>query len=227
MHHSIRVALVDDQHLIRHGFKYIIQAQEDMELVGEAGNGREATALAIRALPDVILMDVQMPEVSGIDATREIMTANPDVKIVILTTFDTEEYVYEGIRAGAVGYLLKDASPEELLDAIRAAYRGEAIYRTAVAAKVLSRTLKAQDTAVGQAAVLSPVPAPQLLEAFTERELDVLQQMAYGLRNEEIAAKLFIGESTVKTHVHRILQKFGAEDRTQAVVYAIRSRLVQ
>ncbi|MFC0331337.1 response regulator [Paenibacillus sepulcri] len=216
----IRVAIVDDQHLVRHGLGFIINAQEDMEVAGEAANGREAVLLANRTRPHVLLMDVQMPEYDGIAATRDILSSLPESKVVILTTFDLEEYVYDGIRAGAVGYLLKDAAPDELVDAIRAAYRGEAIFRTATAAKVIAR-------AVGPAAANTAQSQAQLLEPFTERELEVLQQMAYGLRNEEIAGRLHIGESTVKTHVHRILHKIGVDDRTQAVVFAIRNRIVR
>lgn len=219
----IRVAIVDDQQLIRHGFRYMINAQPDMACVGEASNGLEAVELAGQAQPHVFLMDVQMPEKNGIEATRDILAAWPDCRIVILTTFDTEEYVFEGIRAGAVGYLLKDTAPEELIDAVRAASRGEAIFRTAVAAKVMARALRSAEAAPEAAPAAGETPA----EPFTEREHEVLQQMAYGLRNEEIAAKLFIGESTVKTHVHRILQKLNAQDRTQAVVFAIRNRIVQ
>nr|WP_314586816.1 response regulator transcription factor [Paenibacillus terrigena] len=219
----IQVAIIDDQPFVRHGLSYIINAQEDMEVVGEAANGREAVDLATRTRPQVLLMDVQMPEYSGIDATREILSLLPDSKIVILTTFDTEEYVYGGIRAGAVGYLLKDAAPDELIDAIRAAHRGEAIFRTTIAAKVITQALNG--------AIAAPTnPASNhihRLDSFTERELEVLQHMAYGLRNEEIGGQLHISESTVKTHVHRILQKFGVQDRTQAVVYAIRNRIVQ
>lgn len=218
----IKVAIVDDQQLVRHGLSYIINAQKDMEVVGEAANGREAVLLANRSRPHVLLMDVQMPEYSGIDATREILLALPDSRVVILTTFDLEEYVYNGIRSGAVGYLLKDATPDELVDAIRAAHRGEAIFRTAIAAKVISQAIRSTNA-------LSDKDSShiQLLEPFTERELEVLQQMAYGLRNEEIAGQLHISKSTVKTHVHRILQKFGVEDRTQAVVCAIRNRIVR
>ncbi|WP_368651092.1 response regulator [Bacillus inaquosorum] len=200
---KIRVALADDQPLVREGFRYVINAQPDMTVSGEAGDGHGIIALAKQTKPDVILMDVQMPHCSGIEAAKDIMSALPDTKVVILTTFDTEEYVFEGIRAGAVGYLLKDTLPEELIDAIRAAARGEAIFRTATAAKIISETFR------------------------SKRELEVLQQMAYGLRNEEIAEKLFVSESTVKTHVHRILQKCNAQDRTQAVVFAIRNGIVQ
>ncbi|TCZ79300.1 response regulator transcription factor [Paenibacillus albiflavus] len=222
--HSIRVIIVDDQHLVRHGLRFIINAQEDMEVVGEAAGGHEAVRLANRVCPDVVLMDVQMPEGGGIAATRNIIAAQPDCKVIILTTFDQEDYVYEGIRSGAVGYLLKDAKPEELVDAVRAAWKGEAIFRTAVAAKVIGHVIRSSQV-LQQATELTS--AAQQFEQFTVRELEVLQQMAYGLRNEEIAGKLYIGESTVKTHVHRILQKLGVEDRTQAVVIAIRNRIVK
>ncbi|MBM7565891.1 response regulator [Paenibacillus sacheonensis] len=218
----IRVAIVDDQLLVRHGFKYIINAQPDMEVVGQASNGREAVTLADLARPHVLLMDVQMPEYSGIEATRDIMAAWPDCKIIILTTFDTEEYVFQGIRSGAIGYLLKDTSPEELIEAIRAASRGEAIFRTAIASKAMSRVVRSARVNTADIDLGNSTGEP-----ITEREHEVLQQMAFGLRNEEIAAKLYIGESTVKTHVHHILRKLGVDDRTQAVVFAIRNRIVQ
>ncbi|RAI93595.1 LuxR family two component transcriptional regulator [Paenibacillus pabuli] len=222
---EIRVLLVDDQHLVRHGLRFIINAQQDMEVVGEAGGGHEAVRLAAEVRPHVVLMDVQMEAGDGLEATAELMKILPDCKVVILTTFDHEDYVYKGIRAGAVGYLLKDAAPNELVDAVRAAYRGEAIYRTAVAAKVIGlaiRSTPSHSDSVKETVAYEPLPEP-----FTGRELEVLQQMAYGLRNEEIARKLFIGESTVKTHVHRILQKIQVEDRTQAVVFAIRNGFVK
>lgn len=217
--HKIRVALADDQPLVREGFRYVINAQHDMTVSCEAGDGDEITSLAKQTKPDVILMDVQMPSCSGIEATKQIMSAYPDTKIVILTTFDTEEYVFEGIRAGAAGYLLKDTLPEELIDAIRAAARGEAIFRTATAARIISETFRTKQQYQPQDG--------DLLEPFTKRELEVLQQMAYGLRNEDIADKLFVSESTVKTHVHHILQKCSAQDRTQAVVFAIRNGIVE
>lgn len=220
---SIRVAIVDDQQLVRHGLSYIINSQEDMEVVGEAGTGHEAVLLAKNAHPHVLLMDIQMPEYSGIDATRDIMAALPDSKIVILTTFDSEEYLYDGIRLGAVGYLLKDAAPDELIDAVRAAYRGEAIFRTSLAAKMINQAVRTSGDFSGNGSRNHE----DMAEPFTAREHEVLQQMAYGLRNEEIAEKLFISSSTVKTHVHRILQKFGVDDRTQAVVYAIRNSIVR
>jgi len=236
-----KILLVDDQPLVRQGMKYIIGAQPDLEVAGEAGSGPDAVKVALDQHPQLILMDVQMPEFNGIEAARRILEKLPDCKIVILTTFDTEEYVLEGIRAGAIGYLLKDTEPEELLAAIRAALRGEVIFRTALAGKLIGQALQRQsDSAAASASAAegdatkaigaserTAEPAAELLQPFTARELEVLQQMAYGLRNEEIAAKLFVSESTVKTHVHRILQKFDVQDRTQAVVYAIRNGIVQ
>ncbi|MGG2940038.1 response regulator transcription factor [Heyndrickxia faecalis] len=220
----IQVLLADDQTMIRQGFGYIIGLQADMKLVGEASDGREAVELAKKFRPDVVLMDVQMPRMSGIEATAEIASLLPDTKIVILTTFDDQEYIYQGIRAGAVGYLLKDEEAETMLDAIRAAFRGEAIYKTGLAAKALSRVASDRRT-VGPEA--EPELSPVLLEPLTEREKEILQEMSYGLRNDEIARKLVITEGTVKSHVHRILQKFGCEDRTQAVVAALRSGMVR
>ena len=236
-----KILLVDDQPLVRQGMKYIIGAQSDLAVAGEAGSGAEAVEVALDQHPQLILMDVQMPEFNGIEATRRILEKLPDCKIVILTTFDTEEYVLEGIRAGAIGYLLKDTEPEELLAAIRAALRGEVIFRTALAGKLIGQALQRQadmdadSISAAEEDAAKPIgasgrtmePKTELLQPFTARELEVLQQMAYGLRNEEIATKLFVSESTVKTHVHRILQKFDVQDRTQAVVYAIRNGIVQ
>ncbi|MDR0268817.1 response regulator transcription factor [Paenibacillus sp.] len=218
----IRVMIADDQPLIRNGLGFIIKVQKDMEWCGEVGNGHDAVTLALKERPHIVLMDVQMPELDGIDATRELKRLLPDCKVIILTTFDLEEYVYEGIRAGAVGYLLKDAEPEELLSSIRAARRGEAIYHTTAAAKMISEAL--YQSAPQKMPQNNPANLP---DPLTDRELEVLQEMAFGLKNEDIAAKLHISESTVKTHVHRILQKIGAEDRTQAVVLAIRSGWVK
>lgn len=251
-----KILLVDDQPLVRQGMKYIVGAQPDLVVAGEAGSGPEAVDTALEKKPDLILMDVQMPQFNGIEAARRILEKLPDCKIVILTTFDTEEYVFEGIRAGAIGYLLKDTEPEELLAAVRAALRGEVIFRTALAAKLIGQALQRQAEEATKTEAVNPAASaeaersgpegreqtggvqgerlrgvqgevPELLQPFTARELEVLQQMAYGLRNEEIAAKLFVSESTVKTHVHRILQKFDVQDRTQAVVYAIRSGMVE
>ncbi|MDU0330349.1 MULTISPECIES: response regulator [Paenibacillus] len=218
----IKVMLVDDQNMIRQGFGYILSLQPDLQIVGEAGNGNDAVKMAEELRPDVILMDVQMPFMDGIEATKRIMAQQTGVKIVILTTFDDQDYVLEGIRAGAVGYLLKDAEASDMIEAIRAAYRGEAIYKTKLASGALQE-------AIASASLSAPdnVLQVKLLEPLTEREQEILQEMAYGLRNEQIAAKLFITEGTVKSHVHRILQKFGCEDRTQVVVMALRGGLVK
>lgn len=220
---TIRVVLVDDQTMIRQGLGYVIQMQPDMEVIGEASDGDEAIKLVGVLSPDVVLMDVQMPNKSGIDATREIMRLHPSIKVLILTTFDNHNYVVDGIRAGAVGYMLKDADSQEMLDLIRRAYQGEALFHTVTAAKALAEALQAQRTVVPDPSSSPPV----LLDDLTERELDVLQQIAYGYRNDQIAQNLFISEGTVKTHVHRILQKMGVEDRTQAVAKALRHQLVK
>ncbi|KZE44505.1 LuxR family transcriptional regulator [Brevibacillus parabrevis] len=219
---NIRVVLVDDQTMIRQGLGYVIQMQPDMQVVGEASDGEEAVELVGKITPDVVLMDVQMPKKSGIDATREIMRMHPSVKVLILTTFDNHNYVVEGIRAGAVGYMLKDADSQEMLDLIRRASQGEALFHTVTAAKALAEALKAQPSA----ADVTVAPSA-LLDELTDRELDVLQQIAYGYRNDQIAQNLFISEGTVKTHVHRILQKMGVEDRTQAVAKALRLKIVK
>lgn len=221
MSDNIKVLLADDQTMIRQGFGYLIGLQPDMTLVGEASDGGEAVEMATRLGPDVVLMDVQMPVMSGIEATREIMRRLPKMKIVILTTFDDQEYIYQGIRAGAVGYLLKDAEVEDMLGAVRSAHRGEAVYRTAWAASAMLRVASPEKYSQPDEAGMN------LAEPLTEREREILQEMAYGLRNDEIARKLVISEGTVKSHVHRILQKFGCQDRTQVVVIALRSGMVK
>ncbi len=237
----IHILVADDQALIRQGFVYILSTQPDFQVVAQACDGQEAATLAAKTRPDVILMDIRMPNATGIEATRSILHSAPAIKIILLTTFDDEAYVFEGIRAGAVGYLLKDASTSDLFDAIRAVHSGQAVYRTCFAAKMISQAVAhsrqsfhdtAQDVvpeSVRKDDVNLPVYSQQetLTEPLTEREVDVLQQMAYGKRNVEIATTLYISEGTVKTHVHRILQKMNVEDRTQAVVYALRCGLVR
>ncbi|MET3289045.1 UNVERIFIED_CONTAM: DNA-binding NarL/FixJ family response regulator [Brevibacillus sp. OAP136] len=220
---KIRVVLVDDQTMIRQGLGYVIKMQPEMEVVGEASDGLEAIELVAKVKPDVILMDVQMPKCSGIEATRQIIRSSPGVKVLILTTFDIQEYVVEGIRAGAVGYMLKDADSLEMLELIRRAYQGEALFRTETAAQALAEVLHSNNTL----ATDSQNEEYTLLEDLTDREKDVLQQLTYGYRNEQIAQNLFISEGTVKTHVHRILQKMGVDDRTQAVAIALRNKIVQ
>ncbi len=222
MDNLIRIVLAEDQSIIRQGLRYIIDAQPDMTVVGEAADGDQALQTTIQAAPDLVLMDIRMPRRNGIEATRAILAALPGTKVVLLTTFDIQEYVFDGIRAGAVGYLLKDAETKVLLEGIRAASQGAVMYRSAASGKALAQAMQAGTTsaALGDQAHI-------LLEPLTEREQEVLQQMAFGRRNPEIAGILCVSEGTVKTHVHRILQKFGVEDRTQAVVMAIRQHIVQ
>ncbi|GGE43604.1 putative transcriptional regulatory protein YxjL [Pullulanibacillus camelliae] len=223
MENKIHIGLVDDQAIIRQGLRYIINSQPDMEIVMEAGDGEEAVEHSIEAKPDLILMDIRLPKQTGIEATREILKQCPDIRIILLTTFDVQEYVFEGIRAGAIGYLLKDAETDELLEGIRSAITGAAIYKSTTASQALAQFITAQQIAPDA----SVLPAQDEVEALTEREIDVLQLMAYGRRNSEIAEQLYISRGTVKTHVHRILQKLGVEDRTQAVVMAIRQGYVK
>jgi DNA-binding NarL/FixJ family response regulator len=222
MANPIRILLAEDQAIIRQGLRYILEAQPDMRVVSESEDGQAAIQAALGVKPDLILMDIRMPGRDGIEATRVILSALPETKIVLLTTFDIQEYVYDGIRAGAVGYILKDAPTQDLLEGIRAAMQGAVIYRSAASGQALARAV--QD---GGEIAAPDEQAPTLLEPLTERELEVLQHMAYGRRNVEIAGLLSVSEGTVKSHVHRILQKFGVEDRTQAVVIALRRHLVR
>jgi len=222
MDKPIRIVLAEDQAIIRQGLRYIIDAQPNMAVVGEAADGDEAIQVTIRTAPDIVLMDIRMPGRDGIEATRAILEALPETKVVLLTTFDIQEYVYDGIRAGAVGYILKDAETQVLLDGIRATHQGAVIYRSASSGRVMGQVLEERQA-------IAPLDDQTLvlLEPLTEREQEVLQHMAYGRRNSEIAELLSVSEGTVKTHVHRILQKFGVDDRTQAVVMAIRQHIVR
>ena len=222
MEMPIRIMLAEDQPIIRQGLRYIIDAQPNMRVVGEAADGDESVQIAIRATPDLVLMDIRMPGLNGIEATRRILLALPQTKVILLTTFDIQEYVLDGIRAGAVGYLLKDAETKVLLEGIRAAYLGAVIYRSNTSAGALAQAIQPRDSR-------PPLTdsAQILLEPLTQREHEVLQHMALGRRNAEIADLLCVSEGTVKTHVHSILQKFGVDDRTQAVVIALRRGIVQ
>ena len=218
----IRIVLAEDSSIVRQGLRYIIDAQPDMTVVGEAADGEEALRTTVQIAPDLVLMDIRMPKRNGIEATRAILEALPETRVILLTTFDIQEYVFDGIRAGAVGYVLKDAETKVLLEGIRAAHQGAVIYRSVTSGKALAQAMD-----VGKEMAPLYDQAHAMLEPLTEREQEVLQQMAFGRRNAEIASLLCISEGTIKTHVHRILQKFGVEDRTQAVVMAIRQHIVQ
>ncbi|GAA3548619.1 response regulator transcription factor [Nonomuraea rosea] len=212
----ISVLLADDQRLVRAGFRLMLEGEPDLVVVGEAGDGEEAVRLARADTPDVVLMDVRMPGVDGIQATRRIVTdpALTGVKVVILTTFDMDEYVYGALRAGASGFLLKDTEPMELIHAVRVAARGDALIAPAITRRLIAEF-------AGR--VTRPVPE---LSALTEREREVLSLIASGLSNEEIAERLVLSPATVKTHVSRILAKLAARDRAQLVVTAYESGLV-
>jgi DNA-binding NarL/FixJ family response regulator len=210
----IRVLVADDQSMVRAGFRMLLSQEADIEVVAEAADGRDAVDKASRYRPSVVLMDIRMPELDGLEATRRIIAADPAARILILTTFDLDEYVYEALRAGASGFVLKDDPPEQLLAAIRTVAAGDALLSPAITRRVIE-----QFTRVGR-----PAPPPALQE-LTDRELDVLRLVARGLSNAEIGRELYIGETTVKTHVTHILQKLGLRDRVQAVVFAHELRL--
>ena len=208
----IRVLLVDDQPLFREGVHTLLSLQPDLEVVGEAGNGEEALRLAARLRPDVILMDLQMPVLDGVEATRRLRLTQPDCRVIALTTFDDDEYVFEGLRAGAIGYLLKDTPSVKLLEAIRAAARGESFLQPSIAAKVVAEFSRLADQA--------PTRPQPLSEPLSERENDILRLVVTGASNKEIAAVLVITEGTVKNHLTNILAKLGVRDRTQAALKA-------
>ena len=219
----IRVAVADDQALVRSGFVVLLDSADDVEVVGEAANGAEAVALVQRERPDVVLMDVRMPEVDGIEATRRIVgsPATQNTRVLILTTFDLDEYVFEALRAGASGFMLKDTLPSDLLAAIRVVAAGDAL----LAPKVTRRLIE-QFTAAGNGeAVSGPGPHARIAE-LTEREREILLAVASGLSNAQIAETLFISHATVKTHVSRLLTKLDARDRAQLVMIAYESGVV-
>jgi DNA-binding NarL/FixJ family response regulator len=207
----IRLLLVDDQALFREGLHTLLSLHEDLEVVGEAGNGLEALAAADALRPDVVLMDLRMPILDGVAATRRLLAAHPTTRVIVVTTFDDDELVFDGLRAGAVGYLLKDVSSDKLVEAIRAAARGESFLQPSIAAKVLAEFNRLERNP-------APPPPPALVEPLSERELEILRLLAAGDSNKEIAAALFIAEGTVKNHVTNILGKLDARDRTQAAL---------
>ena len=213
---TIRVLVVDDQSMVRAGFRLLLADEPDLEVVAEASNGLEAVAQAARFHPDVILMDIRMPELDGLEATRRILAADRGTRVLVLTTFDLDEYIYEALTAGASGFVLKDDPPEQLIGAIRTVAAGDALLSPAVTKRVIERFTR-----------LSRPTPPSGLEELTARELDVLRLIAQGLSNEEIGKQLFIGETTVKTHVTHVLQKLDLRDRVQAVVLAHQTGLFE
>ena len=215
---AIKILLVDDQPLFREGLRTLLSVQSDFEIVGEAGNGEEALSLARKLLPSVVLMDLQMPVLDGVAATRRLHQDLPDCHVIVLTTFDDDEMVFDGLRAGAIGYLLKDAPSEKLGEAIRLASRGESFLQPSVAAKV-----------VAEFARLTSKPAMNsraLVEPLSDRELEILSLIANGASNREIAGTLFLAEGTVKNHVTNILGKLEVRDRTQAALKARNTGLI-
>ena len=212
---TIRVLVVDDQSMVRAGFRLLLADEPDIEVVAEAGNGLEAVAEAARCHPHVVLMDIRMPELDGLEATRRILASDPSSRILILTTFDLDEYVYRALRAGASGFVLKDDPPEQLIAAVRTVAGGDALLSPSVTRRVIQ-----QFTRVHQA----PPPA---VETLTAREMDVFRLITRGYSNAEIGAELYISDTTVKTHVTHILQKLNLRDRVQAVVMAYQTGLFE
>jgi DNA-binding NarL/FixJ family response regulator len=212
----IRVLVADDQPLVRSGFRMILEERDDLELVGEATDGEEAVALAHELDPDVILMDVRMPNLDGVQATARLVDANTRARILVLTTFDLDEYVYAAIRAGASGFLLKDVQPADLVDAIRVVAAGNSLFGPAATERLVARF-----------AGTGPTAATRSLDELTEREREILRLLAGGLSNAELARELHLSETTVKTHVSAVLRKLGVRDRVQAVIAAYDAGLVR
>jgi len=215
---SVRVLLVDDDDLMRAGLRAVLSSDANVDVVGEAGDGRAAVESVRSLRPDLVLMDVRMPDLDGIAATREVIAASPDVKVVILTTFEQDDYIFGALNAGASGFLLKRTAPEELLAAIHTVAGGDSLLSPSVTRTVIDRMARQPSPEIGPS---------RLLEQLTPREREVLGHVARGLSNAEIAAELVIEESTVKTHVKRMLMKLGLRDRIQAVIYAYESGLTQ
>ncbi|WNM29113.1 response regulator transcription factor [Streptomyces sp. Li-HN-5-11] len=216
---SIRVLIADDQQMVRQGFTVLLNTQPDIEVVGQAVDGLDAVAKVAELAPDVVLMDIRMPELSGIEATRRITTATPDIKVLVLTTFDLDEYVYDALCAGASGFLLKDASADQLAEAVRVVAAGDALLAPGITRRLIAEFSRMNGK--------PRAPLKERVGDLTERETEVLTLIAQGLSNAEIAEYLVVAEQTVKTHVGRILVKLGLRDRTQAAVFAYESGLVR
>ncbi|WP_333779262.1 response regulator transcription factor [Streptomyces sp. IBSBF 3136] len=215
----IRVLVADDQQMVRQGFTVLLNTKPDIEVIGQAVDGRDAVAKVAELTPDVVLMDIRMPELGGIEATRLVTADHPGIRVLVLTTFDLDEYVYEALRAGAAGFLLKDASADQLAEAVRVVAAGDALLAPGITRRLIAEFSR-----------LDGSPRPPLRQRvgeLTERETEVLALIAQGLSNAEIAGRLVVAEQTVKTHVGRILVKLGLRDRTQAAVFAYESGLVR
>jgi DNA-binding NarL/FixJ family response regulator len=216
---SIRVLIADDQQMVRQGFSVLLGAQPGIEVIGQAVDGLDAIAKVDELVPDVVLMDIRMPELGGIEATRRITDERPQIRVLVLTTFDLDEYVYEALRAGASGFLLKDASAEQLAEAVRVVAAGDALLAPGITRRLIAEFSRLDDR--------PRAPLKRRVKELTERETEVLALIAQGLSNAEIAGRLVVAEQTVKTHVGRILVKLGLRDRTQAAVFAYESGLVR
>lgn len=214
----IRVAVVDDQDLIRHGLRTVLAAEDDIEIVGESADGSGAERMATARLADVILMDIEMPGLDGLEATREVIAARPETRVLVLTMFDLDEYVFGALKAGASGFLLKTTPPDELADAVRACYSGELLFAPEVTRRLVSTFVRRPPRSA---------ELPSELDDLTPREIDVLRSIAGGLSNAEVAEALHLSVATVKTHVTRVLAKLELRDRVQAVVLAYECGLVE
>lgn len=214
----IRVGIADDHALVRGGMRLVLEVADDIKIVGEAENGREAVDLAARERPDVIVMDIRMPEVDGIEATRRVLSRSPGTRVLVVTTFDLDEYVFEALRAGAGGFLLKDSAPDSLADAIRTVARGDSLLAPSVTRQLVESFVRRTSPDAGLSGRLSEL---------TEREVEVMCLVARGMTNAEIAAELYLGEGTVKSHVTALLSKLGLRNRAQIVVAAYESGLVE
>ena len=216
------VLLCDDQALVRVGLRKILDTEDDLAVVGDAADGEDAVSEAIRLRPDVVLMDIRMPVLDGIEATRRIVNARPSTRVLMLTTFGLDGYVYDALRVGASGFMLKDAPPEEIVSAVRIVANGDALLAPAVTRGVIEEFARRTPAAAAQ-----PRPEPPALQELTAREREVLELLARGLSNPEICERLVVSEATTKTHVARILQKLSLRDRIQAVIYAYETGLVE